>query len=431
MTKTSSRQWGVSVRGLFCLLVTLASVSNVIADPRQNQSKQLRAVIEHYADIAHHTYADALEQTRTLQKKIKALVEEPSPVNLTASRNAWKLARVSYQQTEVFRFGNPNVDDWEPQVNAWPLDEGFIDYVDNSAYDYVFGNPGATANLIANESIAIGTRKIDTRTLTPSLLASLNEFGGAEANVATGYHAIEFLLWGQDRNGTAYGAGTRPASDFGKGNECTNRPCDRRSAYLLAVTELLLSDLENMANQWAPDGNYRQQLRAESTHKVLGKILFGMGSLSLGELAGERMKVALKANSPEDEHDCFSDNTHNAHYYSALGIRNIYTGRYQRADGTHINGPSLSELVAAIAPDLDTQLTIALENTQKAFAEMVALAEHPQQPTPFDMMIAEGNDTGKALITQAISALVTQTELIEAVGRELKLGNLNPAAGGQ
>ena len=26
----------------------------------------------------------------------------------------------------------------------------------------------------------------------------LHEIGGNEANVATGYHAIEFLLWGQD-----------------------------------------------------------------------------------------------------------------------------------------------------------------------------------------------------------------------------------------
>ena len=70
-----------------------------------------------------------------------------------------------------------------------------------------------------------------------------------------------------------------------------------------------------------------------------------MGSLSLGELAGERMKVALEANSYEDEHDCFSDNTHNSHYYNALGIQNVYTGSYKRVDGTELSGASLADLL--------------------------------------------------------------------------------------
>ncbi len=120
------------------------------------------------------------------------------------------------------------------------------------------------------------------------------------------------------------------------GAECTNGNCDRRGAYLKASAELLIQDLEWMEKQWAEGekGNYRQELLSESSDNGLRKMLFGMGSLSLGELAGERMKVALEANSTEDEHDCFSDNTHNSHYYNEQGIYNVYTGLYKREDGS-------------------------------------------------------------------------------------------------
>ncbi|MCE1874903.1 hypothetical protein LWT64_22935, partial [Enterobacter hormaechei] len=126
--------------------------------------------------------------------------------------------------------------------------------------------------------------------------------------------AIEFLLWGQDLNGTNAGAGQRAYTDFVVGSACTNGNCDRRGEYLKAAADLLVQDLEWMEKQWSADvkDNYRQELLADSAENGLRKMMFGMGSLSLGELAGERMKVALEANSTEDEHDCFSDNTHNS-----------------------------------------------------------------------------------------------------------------------
>ena len=198
----------------------------------------------------------------------------------------------------------------------------------------------------------IGEDKLDVSTLTPELLASLNELGGSEANVATGYHAIEFLLWGQDLNGTNPGAGERPATDFVVGDGATGGNNERRRAFLKAATDLLVSDLDAMVVQWQAGNadNYRATLEAESAENGLRKMLFGMGSLSLGELAGERMKVALEANSTEDEHDCFSDNTHNSHFYNGKGIRNVYLGEYKKADGTTLTGPSLSSLIAKLTP---------------------------------------------------------------------------------
>jgi len=205
-----------------------------------------KAVVAHYADMVFAVYSDAESTAKTLQTTIDAFLAKPNADTLKAAREAWIAARVPYLQSEVFRFGNTIIDDWEGQVNSWPLDEGLIDYVDKS-YEHALGNPGATANIIANTEVQVGEDKVDVKDITPEKLASLNELGGSEANVATGYHAIEFLLWGQDLNGTGPGAGNRPASDYLEGAGATGGHNDRRRAYLKAVTQLLVSDLEEIS----------------------------------------------------------------------------------------------------------------------------------------------------------------------------------------
>ena len=386
------------------------------------------SVVTHYTDLAHATYEDALITARALDEATDRLIANPTEANLKAAKEAWLASRVPYQQSEVFRFGNAIVDDWEGQLNAWPLDEGLIDYVKADDYQHELGNAGATANIVASNSINVGGETLDVATLTPELLADLNEVGGSEANVATGYHAVEFLLWGQDLHGFEGGAGERPVTDYAKGNDCTNGNCERRAQYLDAVTDLLVDDLEWMVAQWAPgtSDNYRSQLTSANADEGIQKMLFGMGSLSLGELAGERMKVALEANSYEDEHDCFSDNTHNSHYYNGQGIQNVYTGTYRRVDGSVVSGPSLSDLVEQTNPELDARLNRQLDASMEALALMKARAESSQNPMAFDTMIAPGNAEGTRIVNGAIMALVEQTGSIEQAARQLGIQALSP-----
>ena len=153
-----------------------------------------KAVVAHYADIVFAVYSDAESTAKTLQTAVDAFLAKPNADTLKAAKAAWVAARVPYLQSEVFRFGNTIVDDWEGQLNSWPLDEGLIDYVDKS-YEHALGNPGATANIIANTEVQIGEDKVDVKDITPEKLASLNELGGSEANVATGYHAIESVSY--------------------------------------------------------------------------------------------------------------------------------------------------------------------------------------------------------------------------------------------
>lgn len=376
-------------------------------------------VTTHYADMALATYQDSLTTAQSLQAAVDALIATPSDATLQAARDAWKAARVPYQQSEAFRFGNPIVDDWEGQVNSWPLDEGLIDYV---SADY--GNEEnalATLNVIATPTFTLSGAQIDATTITPALIAdTLQEADGIEANVASGYHAIEFLLWGQDLNGTEPGAGARPYTDFVVGEGCTGGNCDRRAAYLQAATSLLVSDLEEMVGNWDQDGPARAAVTADPEAGVLA-MLTGMGSLSYGELAGERIKLGLMLNDPEEEHDCFSDNTHNSHFYDGLGIRNVYLGSYTRVDGSVVSGPSLADLVAAADPAVDTQLKAELD---ASVAALQAMKDAGDAGKTFDTLIAPGNAEGEAIIMAAVDALVTQTSSIDRAVTALGLSKV-------
>lgn len=401
-----------------------STTESVPAEQAQTPDEQAaKAVVGHYADLALAVFSDAHSTAVQLQQAIEALLANPSEETLQAARQAWLAARVPYMQSEVFRFGNPVVDEWEGQLNAWPLDEGLIDYIEGD-YQHALGNPGANANIIANTELQIGEDKIDTSEITAELLTSLNELAGSEANVATGYHAIEFLLWGQDLNGTGPGAGERPHTDYVVGEGCTGDNCERRRTYLKVATDLLVSDLQDMVEQWQPGAeNYRASLEAESGENGLRKMLFGMGSLALGELAGERMKVALEANSTEDEHDCFSDNTHNSHFFNARGIRNVYLGEYKRVDGSTLTGPSLASLVQGVSPEVDSTLKTDLETTE---AKLQVLVESAENGEAFDQLIAEDNAEGQEKVRSAIAALVKQTASIEQAAAALGISDLNP-----
>ena len=382
----------------FALALTLSAmpVTAFAAAPAQND------VLSAYADLALAGYEDSLATARDLDAAIDALIANPSEDTLAAARAAWKAARIPYQQTEAFRFGNPIVDEWEGRVNAWPLDEGLIDYVDASYGTESDSNALYVANVIANPTVTIDGQTVDTSDITPELLQTeLQEAAGVESNVATGYHAIEFLLWGQDLNGTGPGAGARPYTDYS-----TAEHADRRAAYLKAASSLLVSDLEEMVANWTADGAARAALPEQG----LSTILTGMGSLSFGELAGERMKLGLLLHDPEEEHDCFSDNTHVSHLYDAIGIQNVYLGRYTRVDGSVVEGPSLSEVIADKDAALDTEIKALLEDT---VAKMTVMANRAEAGEAYDQQIGEGNAEGNAVVQAAIDGLIAQTRGIE------------------
>jgi len=389
-------------------------------------------VVKTYADVALAGYQDALSTAKGLQQAVHELLAAPSPDTLQAARAAWLRARVPYQQTEAFRFGNPIVDDWEGRVNAWPLDEGMIDYVDASYGTDSDANAYYVVNVIANKTLSVGGKPVDATDITPKFLREvLHEADGNEANVATGYHAVEFLLWGQDLNGTGPApegrsgtpqerhAGNRPHTDFDAAH-CTGGNCERRAQYLRVATDLLVSDLEEMVGHWAAAGAAREAVQ-EDAKAGLTAMLTGLGSLSYGELAGERIKLGLMLHDPEEEHDCFSDNTHNSHFYDQVGMMNVYLGRYQRLDGSTLQGASLADLVKERDAALDREVRAKLDATYKA---MQAMKDRAEKIETYDQMIAQGNTAGNQVVQDVIDALVAQTRSFERVIALLELGDI-------
>ena len=383
------------------------------------QIKADNEILVNYSNIAEAKYKDALILAKEMHSSIEKFMNNTNESNFIDVKDSWLKARTIYQQTEVFRFGNPLVDDWEGKVNAWPLDEGLIDYVDNTNY-YPSENDFSNFNVIANKKLKVEGELIDASVINPKLLSNkLHEIGGNEANVATGYHAIEFLLWGQDLNGNESGSGNRPYTDFDL-EACTNDNCDRRREYLVAASQLLIEDLQYIQSVWSPEGQARLDLLNDQKNG-LKRILIGMGSLSYGELAGERMKLGLMLHDPEEEHDCFSDNTHNSHYYNVVGINNVFLGKYKSLDGKVVSGPSISSLLSEVDNGLNKKTKKSIKNTLKSMKKIVKSAN---KGVTYDMLIAEGNEKGNQLIQNAVDSLIKQSKNIELTAAALNINDL-------
>ena len=226
-------------------------------------------------------------------------------------------------------------------------------------------------------------------------------------------------MWGQDLNGNESGSGNRPHTDFDL-EACTNDNCDRRREYLLAASELLIEDLEYIHNIWSSEGKARLDLINDKQHG-LKRILIGMGSLSYGELAGERMKLGLMLHDPEEEHDCFSDNTHNSHYYNVIGIKNVFIGEYKSIDGKVVSGPSISSLLNEVDKKLNKKTKKSINKTIKNMKKIVKSA---QNGITYDMLIGEGNKKGNKLIQDAVDSLIVQSKNIELAAVALNINNL-------
>lgn len=380
-------------------------------------ASSVRDVMTTYANIAEAVFSDAAERAKDLNRAIDGLLAAPDQKTLDAARAAWKAARIPYAQSEGFRFGNKIVDDWEGSVNAWPLDEGLIDYVDIASYgDAKNENPLYNANIIARTSLRLGPKVIDATKIDKALLTKLNRALDVEANVGTGYHAVEFLLWGQDLNGTGPGAGQRPATDYDL-KACTGGNCDRRRAYLKAAAGLLASDLAKMAANWKAAGAARKALNAQTDSAKVAAILTGIGSLSYGELAGERMKLGVLLHDTEEEQDCFSDNTHNSHYYDQVGMMAIWNGRY---DGSKkVEGASIAALVREKSPDAAKRVDDVMAVTLAQLKSIKDKADTGEMA--YDQMLAAGNDAGNKMILDGVEALVAQARAIEAAVAALNL----------
>lgn len=372
------------------LAALLGNTSLGCSNTDEDESAAQRAVVDNYAAMVTANYADTLSAAKSLKKSIHAFVDAPSEAGLKDAREAWLVSRDPYALSEAYRFyqgpiDNDDSDDDipegpEPLLNSWPVDESYIDYVRVGDKDV----DGGIINL-----------PDEFPTIDADALSGENTKNG-EDEITTGYHAIEFLLWGQDFN--VDGPGDRAYTDYVVGDDGTHANQDRRGQYLATVADLLVDNLSQVNEAWLEgESNYRADFLAQPPATALGKIFLGMGSLSGAELSGERMSVALNEKDQEDEHSCFSDNTLADLRNNATSLQDVLTGRYGA-----IQGPSVADLVAkkdgALAQALKDDIQSAIDNIDAV------------PPLPFDQAILQDDsDPQRKHLKEAVDALKSFT----------------------
>ncbi|WP_027077704.1 imelysin family protein [Maribacter antarcticus] len=342
-------------------------------------------VTANYADLVLANYQAAMIDAEALETAIQTFIGDPSETNFNATKEVWLMSRESYGPSEAFRFANGPIDsgdteDIEGFLNSWPLDEAYMDYVDGDVASGIINNP------------------TDFPIISKEVLTGENGNGGEE-NVAIGYHAIEFLLWGQDLTAPSENlAGQRPYTDFIDGGTAANQ--DRRREYLVIVADLLTDHLQIIIDEWS--GAYKTTFLALDDNSALDNMISSIAELSRSELAIERMAVALQNQDQEDEHSCFSDNTHRDIRLNLDGVVNVYTGTYGS-----VSGNSLEDLIEEADADLATELSTLLAAAQ---TELDATLD------PFDFAIVAGESSTEGVKVQtAVQALVAfGDKLLEA-----------------
>jgi putative iron-regulated protein len=353
-------------------------------------AERTRGALHTYTEIATAAYGDSVSGARTLASAIDLLLRAPSEETLAAARNAWLQARAPYAQTEVFRFYDGPIDAVELWVNAWPIDEN---YVESAASPE---RPGLIEDAARYP------------VLSAPLLAQLNMSDG-ETSVSTGYHVLEFLLWGRDTN--PEGPGQRQFRDFASGAD-TPEANARRRLYLKNAAGLLVQQLEQVTRTWRED--YAARFLAMRPAAALGLAVKGMGSLSGPELSGERLSVPYETKDQENEHSCFSDSTLADLTGNALGLQNICLGRYQRSDGSSIAGSGICDALQLLAAEPAARLK---RQSTASVAAMRAI------PAPFDRAIV-GDDSapGRRAVAAAIQALRDQSDTLAELAQTLQVG---------
>ena len=369
--------------------VSLPMTCGAESVPDAGGVKLKRWVLSNYVAIVDATYQDTVAATKELSAAIGNLVTAPAESTLTAARNAWLAARVCYSQSEAFRFYDGPIDQLEGQINSWPIDENYI--------DYVAGDAGAgLINSVSNFPV-----------LSRDLILALNQKEGKK-NISTGFHAIEFLLWGQP---VEPGAGKRSWRDYADGAPLA----ERRRQYLRLVTDLLVENLEAIAADWAGGvtGNYRSHFLALEPDAALAHLLKGIGALSGPEMAGERLTSAYETREREEQQDCFSDNSRNDLIDDALGIQNVYFGNYRSPRGRNIQGPGLHDLLLRADPEFAGTMAAQIR---------AAVAAARALPPLFDQaLLGPKTAPGRVAIKAAIQAFQAESDLIAQAAGKLAL----------
>lgn len=348
--------------------------------------------MEQYADVVYFTYEDCYLQALNFQDAVASLVETPSADALEECREAWRLVRRPYAQSECFRFSEGPIDDIEDRLDAWLIDPSYVDYVSGEPFSGIIWD-------------SQNYKKIDQETLIEA-----NQAQGDD-QVSLGFHVIEFLLWGQDTAAPEQlTAGGRSYKDFAQSDSATTDKI-RRSEYLVAATEILVADIASLTQDWSKSesGNYRASFLANNSTKGFRLILTSLVRFAETELAMNRLRTSLDSLDTEREVSRFSDNSATELLLNTIGIRNVMEGKYTRVDSSKVEGVSVYDVAAIIGDTLSEEIQSSVNASVTAAGLVLG---------PLDFRLSQEFATPSS-IDNAATELETLSALLIELGLEL------------
>ncbi len=356
------------------------------------EAKQL--AVKTYAEIAEATCADSLSKAIQLRKDIKAFVATPNVPTHIAAKLSWLEARMPYLQSEALRFAGDPVGSnpgFERALNGWP--------VVGSVIDYTGDDPQAG---LVNDSVALPK-------ITPEALIELAGKAGDDARVISGYHAIEFLLWGEDADPKS--AGKRTHTDYVATDD---NNAARRGAYLTACADLLVRQLSDLLGEWRsgkPD-NYRAVFEKLPVDEALANIFTGAVAVAGAEFAERRLAAPYAAADGTGEQSDFSDTTHIDVLHNVAGLANLAAGAYIGVGGQiEVLGVGMVGLADQISAERGEKLRTAINAAYQAARDLGA---------PFDQELIGADDApGRMKIKVTIDALTALAAEMSELAAEI------------
>lgn len=248
-----------------------------------------------------------------LLEAIRALAAQRTEANLLAARQMWRDTRAPWEMCEAFLFGPAKLQQLDPAVDSWPLDQITLDIMLNSGDNFT------------------------------------KEYFDISEGTVKGAHAIEYLLWGD------------------KGDKQADQITPRELEFLVAVTESFRGSAGALKHAWVSrtlgGGGYGDHIcnagKGESIYSTrksgLEEFINGIVTI-LVEVSDAKMGIPYFQQNTEFEEARFSGNSKDDFKANLLGVRSLYTGTYKG----HV-GKGLRDLVRWADTALDRRVQLQIE----------------------------------------------------------------------
>ncbi|MBC8048277.1 MAG: imelysin [Fimbriimonadaceae bacterium] len=264
------------------------------------------------------TYEDLHEKAETLLDAINELESNQTAEYHEAAKEAWRVCRSPWEQSEGFLFGPVSTAGIDPSIDSWPVNTVDLDAVLASAdaltKDYIDGLEGTLK----------------------------------------GFHTIEYLIWGTDGNKTV--------DDF----------TEREFEYLIAVTQSIEGAIDILFESWSPAhenfaANISNAGEAGSIYvsqkSAMQEIVNGMIAIA-DEVANGKINDPLSEGDITLEESRFSANSKSDFQDNIRSIENLFDGKYLTDEA------GVSDFILSVDAELEQEVHDAIHNAIDAIGNI-------------------------------------------------------------